>query len=116
MNMKVYKFGDYDWVATGKGLSDTIDWYRNVYGEDTIDSDNITECDIDKIGMWWETDSSEDVRKFNNQNNSVDKKLQEFGDVKIVNGSMCKYISLREAIKLCNVFTDEPFVIASTEW
>jgi hypothetical protein len=116
MEIKVYKFGDYDWVATGKSLTDTITWYRNEFGEDTIDSDDIYECNIDKTGMWWETESVDDLRKFNQQNNDSEKKIQEFGDVKIVNGSLCRYISLRDAIKLSNLFIDEPFIIASTEF
>lgn len=119
----ILKFNDTDIVASPLDLQDTIKWYEKEIGEKI---ENFNYVDIRKEGMWSpieENDSEyEDLDLLNYINGVVElvrySASDLFGNVRYVDGELCKYISIEE---YCNKYLKsgrqmkEPEVIASTE-
>lgn len=81
--------------------------------------DEAKECDLDKDGMWWQTEDKEDLEKLGTADELIgkdDNNNLEFGSLQRFGyDTICKYISFRQAIKYDLDFT-EPYCIASTEF
>lgn len=125
VDVKVFRMDDYEWWATKWDLERTHEYYIKEYGLDSEDCliEDVRECDIDKEGMWWETEDEEDLKMIGDSDeiigfevvNGQTKAKVEFGNLMRRSGEVYKFISLREALKEHGDFT-EPFCIASTEW
>lgn len=118
----ILKFNDTDIVASPLDLQDTIKWYEKEFGE----VENFSYIDIRKEGMWSPIEEDdpeyEDLELLQYINGVIElvrySTSDLFGNVKYVDGELCKYISIEE---YCNKYLKsgrqmkEPEVIASTE-
>lgn len=124
-SIKVYKMNDYEWWASRLDPRETLDVYLKEYGLDEEDNplEDIIECDIDKEGMWWETESEIDLKTLGDLDEIVNyeeingraRRRPKFGNLMRRCGSVFAYIPFREAIERNGIYED-PFMIASTEW
>lgn len=123
MDMKVYRFGDYEWVATNWDLEKTKEWYQAEFGlsDDEMEMD-FEECDIDKQGQYVEFENEEKIKALEAEGIEEESVPDENGVNDI--GSLLKrgsewfeLVPFRKALEI-NEFTpsSEPIVIATTEW
>lgn len=124
-SIKVYKMNDYEWWASRLDPRETLDIYLKECGLEEEDNpiDYISECDIDKEGMWWQTESEEDLKTLGDLDEIVNyeevngrpRRRPKFGNLIRRYGEVFKYIPFREAIQRNGTYKD-PYMIASTEW
>jgi hypothetical protein len=121
--MKVYRFGDYDWVATNLDLDATKEWYRNEFGlnDDEMDMD-FEECDLDKKGMYVEFTDEEKIKALEAEDIEEESVLDEngmrtIGSLMKRGGEWFELVSFRKAMEVFKFTSEsEPEVIATTEW
>lgn len=121
-SVKVYRMDDYEWWASKWDKEDTNNFFNEEYGTDN-DLDEIRECDLDKNGMWYTTNNSEDIERLGDSDeiisiekvNGMTKRKVAFGDLMRKDREVFKYMSFRDVLKLNGDF-EKPFMIASTEW
>jgi hypothetical protein len=64
MSIKIYKMDEYSWYATPWNFDKTLDWYqKNIVKLTEDEIEDIEECDIDKEGMWWNTNDPNDLKQ-----------------------------------------------------
>lgn len=124
-DIKVYKMNDYEWWASMLDKRATLDFYLKETGLDDEENpiEDIRECDIDKEGMWWETEREEDIKRLGGNHEIVSYKTingrkvrkPRPGNLMRLGGEVFKFISFREAIQKNGEYR-EPYLIASTEW
>lgn len=125
MSIRVYKMNDYEWWASELDKKETNEFYKKELGLTNEDNplEDIKECNIDKEGMWWETTDEKDLERLGDADeiigiekiNGMIRKKVRFGDLMRRQEGIFKFISFREAIKICGEYK-EPYEIASTEW
>ncbi len=117
--IRVYRMNDYEWWASKWHIEDTNEWYIKEHGLDEEDNptDEIYSCDLDKEGVWIETNEPNDIKELddNDELGNVVLGNPEFGDLKRYGDGIFKYTSFREAL-LLDLDFKEPYCIASTEW
>lgn len=124
-NVKVFRMNDYEWWATKLDKEETNEFYLKETGLDEEDNplEEIEECNLDKEGMWWETEDPADIEELGDADeiigiekvgNQTRSKVQ-LGNLMRRGNEVYKFISLREALKKHGDF-EEPFCLASTEW
>lgn len=111
--ISVFRMNDYEWWASKLSIEETEKYYEKEFGEENQIED-ILECDIDKKGMWWETEDEKDIKDLGENDECVHKPT-ELGDLMSRNGEVYKYIPFRLALMKIGEIK-EPFCIASTEW
>lgn len=124
-SIKVYKMNDYEWWASRLDPRETLDIYLKEYGLEEEDNpiDYISECDIDKEGMWWQTESEQDLKTLGDLDEIVNyeevngrpRRKPKFGNLIRRYGEVFAYIPFREAIERSGPYKD-PYMIASTDW
>jgi hypothetical protein len=126
-NIKVFKMGDYEWWATKFNKEETLEWYIEESGllEDEVSMDEMKECDLDKEGMWWETNDPEDIKKLGDADeivgiekiNGRTRKRVRFGNLMRRGAEVYKFIPFREALEKYGDFEESScFCLATTEW
>lgn len=118
-DIKVYKMNDYEWWASDLTAEETNAFYKKEIGEENS-IEEIEECDIDKEGLWWVLEPETEEHKkamvaLNGKHTTYPGRNRKIGDLSNDNGTITKFISLRDAIERSGEYT-EPFCIASTEW
>lgn len=117
MSNKVFRMNECEWWAINGTKEDMISYYNE--NIDTIDEDNIDEveeCDIEQEGLWNELDMTDEYKeklKGHNEWRNVEGETN-FGDLKIIAGTLFKYISFKEEIGEKEI--KEPYCIACTEY
>lgn len=122
--INVYKMNDYEWWASKWNVNDTNEYYKKEYGltEEENTTEEIEECDLDKEGMWWETNAIEDIETLGDNeeytlyDTSIKGKRILPGSLKRCGSDVYRYITFREAITKENIYFVEPYYIATTEW
>ena len=123
MDMKVYRFGDYDWVASNIDLEETKEWYQKEFGlsDDEMEMD-FEDCDLDKKGMYVEFKNKERIQELDLEGieevRVIDENgMSEIGTLWKRGGEWFELVPFRKALEI-NKFTSssEPMVIATTEW
>lgn len=121
---KVYQVCDEDWVCA-MTEEEAVAYYLNETGvrrEDLFD--DIKDCDIDQTGMWVEYDDSSEIDRLDSEDikeviihkDTENKKGTGFGSVWKKCGQWHIYLPFRDVIHQHYSNTNEPFIIASTEW
>ncbi len=124
--MKVFKISECDWVCA-KDFDVAIEYYEGLTGE-SVDVEEIEECDIETEGSWVEVEEgvnvtleealhivkldSDGVKEEIIRDNNDSKKIK-FGSFKKFGGSWWIYLPYKDSISEKET---EPFIIASTEW
>lgn len=121
--MKVYQMNDYEFWVSPWDKRRTLDYYLEYMEIDEKDNpiESIRECDIDKEGVWFETEDKADIERLGESDEILHYKKTnqgliikpEFGDLMKKNDVMYKYISFREAIEKIGEY-NEPYCIVST--
>lgn len=111
--ISVFKMNDYEWWASRLSIEETEKYYEKEIGEEN-EIEDIKECDIDKEGMWWDTEDEKDIKKLGENDECVHRPT-EFGDLRKRDGEVYKYLPFRLALMKSGEIK-EPFCIASTEW
>lgn len=75
--LKVYKVLGIDWVATKQSKEETLEWYRNTYGEEVEESD-IEELDLDTD--LWDVLSNEEENKLQELREAGVEITKAYGD------------------------------------
>ena len=124
-DIKVYKMNDYEWWASKLSIQETLDFYLKETGLDEEENplEDIKELDIDKEGMWWQTDAEEDLERLGEHDELVNYETvrgrrirkPKPGNLMRSGGEVFIFISYREAIQRNGEYK-EPYMIASTEW
>jgi hypothetical protein len=123
MGTKVFRFGDYDWVATNMELEETQEWYKKEFGlsDDEMEMDFI-ECDLDKQGMYIEFEDEGKIKRLEAENIEEESVLDEngmrtIGSLMKRGGEWYELVPFRKAFEVFEFTPDsEPTVIATTEW
>ena len=121
--MKVYRFGDYEWVATNIELEETKEQYQKEFGlsDDEMEMDYI-ECDLDKQGMYIEFEDEEKIKKLEAEGHEEENVLDEngmraIGSLMKRGGEWFELVPFRKALEVFEFTSEsEPTVIATTEW
>ena len=100
--IKVYKMNDYEWWASKWDKETTNEWYKIEIAEDN-DLEEVTECDLDKDGLW---DEITDDNSFLKENKGT--------NFRRIGSQLFEWITFREAIEK-NIDFTEPYLIASME-
>lgn len=123
--IKVYKMNDYEWWASKWSIEKTNEYYKKEYGltEEENPTEEIEECDLDKEGMWWEIDATEEeIKALGDKEELImidmtsKRKRIAPGSLKRCGSDVYRYITLGEAITKENIYFVEPYCIATTEW
>ena len=125
-NIRVYQMNDCEWWASKLDKRATLNFYlkETCLTEEENPIEEVRECDIDKEGMWWETDDPEDIERLGDADEIIEfvkingqtrSKVLQLGNLQRIYGKVFKLISFREALEKHGDFT-EPFCLASTEW
>lgn len=124
-NIKVYKINDYEWWASKLDKRKTLDFYLKETGieEEENPLEDITECDINQEGMWWETNDKTDIERLGDSDELIHYedtprgkvKTPKFGDLWRLGSEIYKFTSFREVIEKIGEY-NEPYMIACTEW
>lgn len=126
-NIAVYKLNEYEWYVTPWNLEKTKEWYKKEF-DDEVDECELEKCDIDEMGMWYPTDSKEDIDKLGDLDSITSTVIKDgkrtpetkFGDLMKSNDSptgFLKFVSFRTVIeKDYKGELKEPECIASSEW
>lgn len=112
--MHVYKMNDYDFVATTISNKMKVNnWYSAEIGKEN-DIRDVTECDLDSNGMFYEVASDQYKYKRLYPIEEV-RGTQPTGKYVIFQGGeVYQHISFREAGKRED-WANDPFIIANTE-
>ncbi|GEM_PF-1156375 len=123
--IKVYKMNDYEWWASKWDKQETNEWYKKEHGLSEQDNpiEEVVESDLDKEGMWWETEDKEDIKKLGDSDeiigfeivNGQHKRKVTPGDLIRKGNEVYKYITFREAIAK-DIYFKDPYCIASIDW
>lgn len=106
---------DYDWVASKLTKEQTNDYYCKEFSDDN-DIENVTECNLDTEGMWWETNDKADIKTLGDNDEFIqDNKKCTIGDLMRRGNDTYKIIPFRKAITLMGDYS-EPYIISTTEW
>jgi len=124
-NIRVYQMNDCEWWASKLDKRATLNFYlkETCLTEEENPIEEVRECDIDKEGMWWETDDPEDIERLGDADevigtkevNGMTVREIQLGNLMRIDGQIYKFIPFREAIKKYRDYK-EPYMIACTEW
>ena len=120
---KVYRMNDYEWWASNLTPEETLEHYMLETGiepEDTYPVEEITECNLDKDGMFIPLEDSEKIAEL--EKSGLSEQIVKvghgygFGTIKKFNCEWFIKVPFRKALEY-NKFSvdDKPFCIASTE-
>jgi len=112
--VKVYEMNDCSWFASKWDKEKTNQYYNNEIDDNDIN--DVTECDLDKDGMWYLTEDQADIEALGDSDELVnDISEPVIGDLMRRGNEVFKFTSFREVLKESEDFT-EPYEIATTEW
>ena len=124
MRLNVFRMNDIEWWCTHMDLKEFYTWYLKEHGLDPEDNplDEVSECDLDKQGMWWIYEDSinqKRLAKAYEKQGDIEKHHKGYktciGQVRdCYNGKYAEMIPFRKAIDLYGLYTG-PFCIAATE-
>ncbi len=111
MDVKAFEICDSDTVAA-ISEEEAKKWYEANF--DRLNDGDIIELDIDKKGMWYPTEETEDMERIKKEGECKHIPTQ-FGDLMWCEGFLHKFTPYRKAIELNGEYK-EPYIIASSEW